>query len=137
MIYKVAADFVKINETSGTIQNPSSCFTVEISNQPVIGSGIYLNPRDKMTFTNETLYARRTGSYRNIVELRVVPFYATEAGAGSGGSSGGSSSAEQFATDEELQELVNDVFNGDGGTDSGDVDPDIKELIDDVLGPQG
>jgi len=129
MIYKIAAEFVKLNETSGTIQNPSSCFVVEISNQPKIGSGILLNPRDKMTFSGETLWARRTGNSKNIVELRVVPFSAD-----AGGGSGSGSADEQFATDDELQELVDDVFNGDT---SGDVDPDIKEMIDDVLGPQG
>ena len=71
MIYSVTNEFVKINETSGTIQNNSQT-TVEVSNTPSADTGILLPPLNKFSFNGETLYLRCVDN--NFTEIRVVPF---------------------------------------------------------------
>lgn len=136
MIYRVSNEFVKINETSGTIQNTGSCYVIELSDRAEKGSGFLLNPRQSITFSGE-LFARRTGNDTRAVDLRVVPFFATQGGAGG---SGGISD-EQVATDSDLNELMDDVFSG--GESSSLVvpdeqvatDDDLHELMDEVFNP--
>ena len=57
MFYQLTSDFLKLNETTGTVQN-SSVFTIELSNKKEFDSGILLFPRQYYSFSNTTLYAR-------------------------------------------------------------------------------
>ena len=104
MIYSVANDFVKINETSGTIQNTSSIFSVEISDKAEIDSGLILPPLNKISFSDKTLYARCIDENMR-AELRVVPFVVDMGvGSSSGGSSIGSDSFDQSDLDDIFKE---------------------------------
>lgn len=132
MIYRVSTDFVKIAETSGTMQNTGSCYVIEVSDRAEKGSGFLLNPRQSITFSGN-LYARRTGNDTRAVDLRVVPFLASQGAGGSGGSSSGTVPDEQVATDTELNDLMDDVFSG--GSSSVIDDQGIGELMDDVFNP--
>ena len=58
MIYNATNDFIQLPVTSGTIQNNSYVYTVEISNQAVVNSGILLFPLNKFSFSDTTLYIR-------------------------------------------------------------------------------
>ena len=100
MIYSVADDFVKINETSGTVQNTSYICDVELSHKPEIDSGILLRPLNKYSFSDQTIYIRAIGGR---VDVRVVPFI-VDAGAG-GSSSGSVSGVDSFD-----QSDVDDMF---------------------------
>lgn len=71
MIYHVTNDFTKINETSGTVQNNSSVYDVEISDRPTAGSGILLHPLNKFTFNNQIYVRCVAGGW---AAINVVPF---------------------------------------------------------------
>lgn len=51
MNYVVKKEFVKINETSGTIQNTSRINAVEISNQAVKNTGVFFSPQKLFSFS--------------------------------------------------------------------------------------
>ena len=72
MIYNVTSDWVQIDYTSGTIQNNSHIFDVEISNSTSIGGGVLLHPLNKFTFADQIIYMRCVGNGQ--AEVRVVPF---------------------------------------------------------------
>ena len=72
MQYNITSNFTKISETSGTIQNNSSVYDVEISDRPTAGSGILLHPLNKFTFNNQTLYVRCVAG--GWAAINVVPF---------------------------------------------------------------
>lgn len=105
MKYTLSNSFTPIDLTAGTIQNVSQVSTVEISNSIVPNSGLLLDPREKITFSGENLYARCTGL--NGAEIRVTPFFVNNGG---GTSQGGSSSSTRFATDDEVDEIINNYF---------------------------
>lgn len=71
MIYTVGNEFVKLNETSGTIQNSSSTTTIEMATEPNIGSGIHVYPQQIVSFHNADIYLR---SLRGETQVRYVPF---------------------------------------------------------------
>lgn len=83
MVYHLTNEFTKINESSGTIQNSSSC-TLELSTKDENDSGISLLPRQMYVFRNATIYLRCMG---NAATVRVVPF-AFVAASGSADSGG-------------------------------------------------
>ena len=58
MIYSVSEHFIKIDETSGTIQNTSYIFDVEVSHKPEIDSGILLRPLNKYSFSDQDIFLR-------------------------------------------------------------------------------
>lgn len=122
MHYLLSKDFTQIAETSGTIQNTSKIYSVEISDNTQAGSGLILPPLDKFSFANKTLYARCHEVAA--VELRVVPFIAT-----SGGSSSGSSSDD--ISPENYDDPINDMWNN---TSAGSTNPNFDQDIDDIYG---
>ena len=97
MRYIVTNNFIKINETKGTIQNLSQINSVEVSNKAETDSGILLHPLNKFTFCDETIYLRCTGE---IAEVSVVPFIVDAFGGSSSGSSVGSDSFNQTDVDD-------------------------------------
>ena len=58
MRYKVTNEFIKINESQGTIQNTSQIYTVEVSNQNVVDSGALLYPLNQISFSDTPIYLR-------------------------------------------------------------------------------
>lgn len=103
MIYLVGNDFIKIDETSGTIQNNSQIYDLEISHQAQINSGILLRSLNKYSFSNQTIYARCTDPTGK-VELRVVPFL-VDMGLGDGSSSNDSVSGFDTFNDSDLDDI--------------------------------
>lgn len=112
MQYLLTKEFTKINETSGTIQNPCRIQTIEMSATNEPGSGILIKPNQQHTFQNATIYLRCVNG--DNATARVVPFIVNPGGGGSGGSnSGGGSSTiddSQIATDEQIDDLLDNVF---------------------------
>ena len=99
MRYTVTNDFIKINETKGTVQNLSQVNAVEVSDKAELNSGILLYPLNKFTFCDETIYLRCTGE---IAEVSVVPFI-VDAFAGISGTS-------SISSDSFNQTDVDDIF---------------------------
>lgn len=103
MRYEVTSDFIKISETSGTIQNVSNVYPVEVSDKAEAGSGILLFPLNKFSFSETVLFMRcaETGGR---AEILVTPF-TVDMGVGviSGGASTGNHSLND-STD------VDDIF---------------------------
>ena len=124
MIYTVTNDFVKINQTQGTIQNTSRVFDIEVSDSPSHNSGIILFGLNKFSF-NGTKYIRCIGG---TAEVRVVPF-ATEL---SGGGVSSTSEGDNFADDNDMQNAIDDIFNGNSNPSS---DPDIDSELDNIFNP--
>lgn len=122
MKYYAKDTFTQISETSGTIQNASRIYNVEISNQAVVDSGILLFPLNKFSFSDTTLYIR-CADKGGWAEIRVVPFLVDFGTA----SSGGSSSVD--STDADVDAMIADALNGDIVTDP-DADATIDEMLD-------
>ena len=125
MIYTVTDDFVKINETQGTIQNSSRVYDIEVSDSPEPNSGIILFGLNKFSFSG-TKYIRCIGG---AAQVRVVPFSTDNSG---GGTSSSSIDGDNFANDTDMENAYNDIFNGNGNPIS---DPDIDSAIDDIFNP--
>ncbi len=100
--YPLTKNFTKLSETSGTIQNSSKIYAVEISDNPQAGSGFLLYPLNKISFTDKQLYARCAEVAA--VDVYVVPFV-VDMGVAVGSSSG--VSAEGF-TEQDLDDIFKD-----------------------------
>lgn len=111
MIYHVANDFIKINETSGTIQNTSNIYTIEISDSSEVDSGILLYPLNQISFSGER-YLRCQDNGK--VAVRVVPF-------------GNHTSGDSYSDDDPTA-LIEDIWNNPNTGDSDD--PFIDDLND-------
>ena len=94
MIYNVTGEFVKIAETSGTIQNTSNVYAVEVSSKAEADSGILLYPLNKFSFNDLILYVRCV-DVGGRAAINVVPF-TVDMGVGviSGGASSGTLSLD-------------------------------------------
>lgn len=125
MLYRVNSDFIKISETSGTIQNTSRVFDLEVSNQPEPNSGIILFGLNKFSFSNETIYLR---CIDGVADVRVVPFVTDSSGGGSSSTSG-----DNFTDDSDMENAFNDIFNGGGISYASDTD--VDSALDDIFNP--
>ena len=78
--------------TTGTIQNLSARYNVEVSEDNTDGTGQILYPHGAISFDGVQLYARAVVTNSETVQVRVSPFV-DAAGGSSGGSGGGGSAA--------------------------------------------
>ena len=122
MIYNVQSDFVPIDVTSGTIQNNSYVYPIEISNQAVANSGVLLYPLNKVSFSGDTKLYMRCVDGGAWAEIRVVPF-TLDFGITQ---SGGSSSAE-IPLDTQAGNIIDDGWDG-----TYDAPDDVDATIDDI-----
>lgn len=106
MRYNVTSDFTQIAETAGTIQNVSTVYPVEVSDNAEPGSGILLFPLNKVSFADKTLFVRCTDENGH-AEIRVTNF---PVDSGGGTSSGGIPTAGNIATDEQIDAILDDLF---------------------------
>lgn len=110
MRYLLSKEFTKISATTGTIQNASNIRTLEMATSAVPESGILISPLQKHTFKDTTIYLRCIDGW---AEACVVLFF-VDSGGGSSSSdtqSGGSTVDDsQIATDEEIDQLLDDIF---------------------------
>lgn len=72
MIYQLSKNFTQIAETTGTIQNTSHIYTLEMSPSNVKDSGIFIYPLQTKSFSNQTIYLRCVDGAG--AEARVIPF---------------------------------------------------------------
>ena len=72
MIYQLSNDFTQITETTGTIQNTSHIYTLEMSQSNTKNSGIFIYPLQSTSFNNKTIYLRCVDGAG--AEARVLPF---------------------------------------------------------------
>lgn len=72
MIYQLTKSFTKITETTGTVQNSSQIYTLEMSQSNVKDSGIFIYPLQSKSFSNKTIYLRCVDGAG--AEARVIPF---------------------------------------------------------------
>lgn len=105
MKYYAKDTFTQISETSGTIQNASRIYNVEISNQAVVDSGILLFPLNKFSFSDTTLYIR-CADKGGWAEIRVVPFLLDFASVSSD-----ATSSVSFASDDDALQIIHDGWN--------------------------
>ena len=136
LLYRVNSDFIKISETSGTIQNTSRVFDLEVSNQPEPNSGIILFGLNKFSFSNdETIYLR---CIDGVADVRVVPFTTDATGGGSSVDDFDSQldsifGGDSFANDSDMENAFNDIFNGGGISYASDTD--VDSALDDIFNP--
>ena len=138
MRYILNDDFTQIAETTGTVVNIGNV-AVELSNNTDTRTGILLYPRKRFSFDNATLYARQASGYRGVATIAVIPVVDYHGG---GNGSGGGDNVD-FATDTEVQEMINNVTHKDtSGTtpsvtpsdDGFATDTEVQDMINKVLG---
>ena len=118
MIYLLTSDFVRLNETTGTVQNGGNA-AVEISNTQTPGTGITLLRNEKFSYSNMILYARCEGSHGS---CRVVPFAMVGGSSSGGGSSGGGST--------NFNDPIEEMWNEDSTSR-----PNFDDVTDDIYNP--
>mgnify|MGYP000730008561 CR=1 FL=1 len=96
MPYNLTDQFIKINETTGTIQNTSHIYSVEVSHSPDNVGGILLFPLQKVSFCNQTIYLRCAEPGGRVL-VRLSPFLVNAVAASS---SLPSSTEEHFNQDD-------------------------------------
>lgn len=104
MLYNVTNNFIKLTETSGTIQNTSSIFSIEVSDKPEADSGFILFPLNKISFSGEAIYLRCIEAGGRAA-INVVSFIHS-----SSVSQGSSVDDSLIATDEQINNLLDVVF---------------------------
>lgn len=131
MLYNVTSEFAKVTETSGTIQNNSQCYSVEISDDAVPGNGFILYPLNRVSFSGEVYLRCAEGGGR--AQVNVVSFITDSGGGGSGGSSTVDDSL--IASDDEISNLIDNIFSGDSYVDDSEVaiDEDINDLLENIF----
>lgn len=116
MRYEVTGEFVKISETTGTIQNMSNVYAVEVSNKSEADSGIILYPLNRISVTLSECYLRCVDGGN--AEVRVVPFEVDVTRGGGSSAAGTSNLTDVFRS----LEVINGKVNFYGTTDkSGDI----------------
>ena len=108
MRYLLSEEFTKIGKMSGTVQNLSKICTLEMSATNVKGTGVLLLPMQKHSIQDTTVYLRCVEGW---AEAGVVPFVLDMDTSGGGGSSPSSAADEpQVASDEDIDEMLDDIF---------------------------
>ena len=130
MLYTVTNDFVKINETQGTIQNSSRVFDIEVSDKSEPNSGIILFGLNKFSFSG-TKYIRCIGG---AAQVRVVPFATDNGGSTSSVDDFDSQvdsilGGETFANDDDMQNAIDDIFNGNSTVSDSDIDSELDNIF--------
>jgi hypothetical protein len=115
--------FIKLKETSGYLYvSQGSGIEVCTDDNPVAGTGIVVLKSDNSAFkiAADKIYVRALRE-KNVINVVAVK---AEGGGGGGGD-------EEFVTDEEVEEMLDDVFDGD---DAYATDGDVDDMLDDVFG---
>lgn len=118
MRYNITGNFTKIAETSGTIQNISNVYPVEVSDKAEAGSGILLYPLNMFSFKAPAIYMRCTDA-SGWAECRVVTFI------------NGNTSTDSTETNEDdnVDQMLDDILNTSSNyTPNSEVDPIIDEM---------
>lgn len=71
MIYECTRDFIRLNETLGTIKNTSKTHTIEMSQTTLPNSGVLIYPAQELQFKGNELYIR---CIDGVERVYVAPF---------------------------------------------------------------
>jgi hypothetical protein len=102
--------FTKIPFDMGTIQNISNCATVEIALANEKDTGLILSPGEKYEWTNATIYARSNWGQGELAKVAVLKLIN---GGGGGSEPEPEPPEDEIATDEEVDEVLDEVFGDD------------------------
>ena len=111
---QLSKEFIKLDETTGTIQNTSDNFTLELSSKNELNSGIFIYPHRQCSFKNTPVYLRCVNGY----VLANIETFNLE--------SGGNISASITV------DVANDIWKEDTDSDtieSDDFDAELKKLF--------
>ena len=108
MIYMCGDTFIKIDETSGTVQNESNINTIEMSQSIEPNSGILIYPLQKHSFNDSDIYLRCVDG---AARARVVSFK-VDAKGGEDNVAGFVIAGESYAVAShvEISNLLDDIF---------------------------
>ena len=107
MIYKVTNTVIKIKEKTGTIQNKSRDYDIEVSQSPDFTDKILLLPRQKFSFSDVNIYLQ-CAEEGFTAEVFVVPFMINNGGGG--GSTVISSDTHSVATNSEIDAMLDEFL---------------------------
>ena len=119
MLYSLSTDFTKLNETQGTVQNSSNIYTLELSDSTEPDSGVLIFPLNKLSF-NGTKYLRCIDGNS---QARVVSFAEVNAQ---------SSYAASSSTDDDVADVIDDIWNSAGDSSSLESD-EFSDVLDDIF----
>lgn len=116
MIYEISEEYDSIDESTGTLQNTSLIHTIEVANKPDADNGILLYPRQKIVFSELSLWVR---CLDGTAYVRVIP-YKLKPGTGADVARALGSEPEEpeepatpvyaVAQDSEISEMLKDIF---------------------------
>ena len=101
MRYTIGGDFIRINESSGTIQNTSQIYTLEVSTVATANSGLLVYPLKSFPFRGSPVYLRCVDR-NGVIDVNVAPF--------TFGTSGGISSSGDTSYQTFDEQDLNDIF---------------------------
>ena len=108
MRYLLSKEFTKIGRISGTVQNLSQICTLEMAAANEPDTGVLIPPLQKHSIQNTTVYLRCVDGW---AEAGVVPFVLDmETSSGSGSSPSSDTDEPQVASDEDINEMLDDIF---------------------------
>ncbi len=110
MVYLLSNDFTKISETTGTVQNTSHIYTIEMAQSNVKDSGIFIYPLHQHSFNGTDIYLRCVDGAG--AEARVVPFEVDLKGGGGSSTIIVEDGELPVATDADIENLLNSILGG-------------------------
>ena len=116
MIYTITSEFTKLNETQGTVQNSSNIYTLELSDSTETDSGVLIFPLNQRSFSG-TKYLRCVDGNS---QARVVSFAEI--------------AASNASADDDVADVINDIWNNAGGSSTLESD-DFSDVLDDIFNP--
>ena len=116
MLYTITSEFTKLNETQGTVQNSSNIYTLELSDSTETDSGVLIFPLNKLSFSG-TKYLRCVDGNS---QARVVSFAEI--------------AASNASADDDVADVINDIWNNAGGSSTLESD-DFSDVLDDIFNP--
>lgn len=157
MRYTITGEFTKLNETSGTIQNTSQIYALEVSAYQTKDSGILVYPLNSITFRGSPVYMRCIED-NGVIDVRVVTFtaggsadiptepddpnvviidgvpYTVESGANMDSATDSIfDGTNPVAPDADINAAFDDIFSGNGGQSSSG-DSDFDSSLDNIFG---
>ena len=112
MIYTITSEFTKLNETQGTVQNPSNIFTLELSDSNLPDSGVLIYPLNEFSFSGSKFLRCIDGT----TQARVVQFAET---------------ATSTAAGDDTADVIDDMWN-DTNADTGEPD-EFSDALNDIF----
>lgn len=98
--------FLQVPYDSGTVQNLCERAPVEVSDSAVADTGMLLAPGESFSFRNATVFIRAGWPGGEVCRAAVIPL-------AGGGSGGGGDDEYPVATDQDIQDIIEDYYPDD------------------------